>query len=114
MDAIRIESKCLQEFPKENPSPSCMKIATGVMAIARVATTDQNCVGTVFKGFDYQIKVDSSGAGQTNDPKIRRIFQSARTGKVGTKVGTPVANKGNDFRFKIGSVNHNATFCTHV
>ena len=100
MDTCRIKSQCLQEFPKEYPSPSSVEISAGVVAISRMATTDENCVGSIFEGFHNKIEVNSSRAGQADDSHVGRIDQSARTGKVGTEIGTPVANKGNDFWFK--------------
>ena len=127
MDSLRIESEGLQQFAKEYPSPSGMKITAGVMTIAGMTTADQNGIGTIFQCFNDQVKVDSSGTRETNDSQIRRILQSARTGKVGTKIGTPVANEGNDFRFKNVWIAHvpilahieknvkriqNATFCS--
>ena len=111
MNAVSIETERLQQFPKENPTPSSVKIATGVMAIAGMTTADQHCVGTGFEGFDDQVEVNPTGAGEPNDSQVRRILQSACACKVGTEIGTPVADKGDDFRFKNGFVvDHTHTF----
>jgi len=102
----------LQKFPKENPSSSGVKITARVVAIAGMTTADQNSIGTVFEGFDDQIEVNSSCAGETNNSQIRWIFQSACPGEVGTEIGTPVTNEGNDFRFKNSRGAHTDHSCT--
>ena len=109
MNPFRIDPEGLQEFPKKNPTSAGVKITTGVMAIAGMATADQHGIGTGFEGFDDQVKVDPPRTGETNDSQVRRIFQPTRTGKVGTEIGTPVANKRNDFRFKKGWTAHRTT-----
>ena len=112
MNSFGIKAERLQEFPKENPSSSRMKIAAGIMAISRMAPADQNRIGTIFEGFNNQVKVNPAGARQTDDSQVRRIRQSARTGEVGTKIGTPIAYKGNDFWFKGIPFNHTSYFCS--
>jgi len=109
MDPFHIEPEGLQEFPKEDPTSAGVKITTGVMAIAGMATADQHGIGTGFEGFDDQVKVDPPRTGETDDSQVRRIFQPTRAGKVGTEIGTPVANKRNDFRFKKGWAAHRTT-----
>ena len=79
MDALRVDAEREQQFPKEYPTPSCVKIAAGVMAIARMATADQHGISTGFQGLEHEVKINPSGAGQPDNPQVCRIFQSARS-----------------------------------
>ena len=52
MNAVGVEPERLQQFSKENPASSSVKITASVMAVAGMTTADKHRIGTGFEGFD--------------------------------------------------------------
>jgi len=66
-----------------------------------MTTGNQNAVGPFLKGLDDIKRIDSSRAGNSDDPDIGRILNPADTRQIGSRVGTPVADDGGDFRLPL-------------
>jgi hypothetical protein len=73
------------------------------MAIAEMSPGDQNPVGPHLKRFDKEAGVHASGTHEPDDRHIGRILESAHTGKIRSRVSTPVTRECNDLWIKFFS-----------
>jgi hypothetical protein len=67
------------------------------MAVANVSPKDENAVETAFEPLDDMRRIDASGAHRSHDPDGRRVLKPGHSGEVRPGIGTPVAQKGQDF-----------------
>lgn len=63
------------------------------MAIARVATRDQNPVSPLLETLEYQQGIDPPRAGDTDDANVGRISDATGSCHIGTGIATPIAQK---------------------
>ena len=78
-----------------------MRLAVDVMAVTGPTSSDQNAVRTVQKCLDDIFGVHHAAAHHADDFNIRRIGHPGRTGQIGCGKRAPIAEKGDDFRFKL-------------
>jgi len=71
------------------------------MAFAGVSPGHPDPVGPLPQGSQKKLRAHSSGAGDSDDPDIGRIFHATDTRQVGRPVAAPVAQKTDDFGFPI-------------
>ena len=71
------------------------------MAVSGVSPRDPDSVRTMTKGRQQELGADSSGTGNTNDPDIMRVLQTADTGQIGSTIGAPITEKGRYLGFPI-------------
>jgi hypothetical protein len=67
------------------------------MAVTEVATGDEDSICTIGKRFKDEQCVDSSGTHDTDYSDIRRVLDTASTGKVCTGIRAPVTENTKDF-----------------
>jgi hypothetical protein len=73
-----------------------LEIAGEVMAIPGMASENHGSIKTRKKRIRNEHRVDPPRAHHPDDPRIGRILKSGNTGKICTRVGTPVTEKGQD------------------
>jgi predicted Ser/Thr protein kinase len=52
------------------------------MAVTEVAAGDENAVSTISKSLEHEQCIETTGTHDPDDPDIRRILDTAATGKV--------------------------------
>jgi len=77
-----------------------MDITVQVMAFPYVSAGDKNAVKAGFETMDHEDGVYPSGAHGSDDPDRRRILNPRDTCQIRARIGTPVAKKRQDLRFK--------------
>ncbi len=76
-----------------------MVVAGSIMAVAGMAAADYNTVGTALKCAEDKHGIDSARAGNADYLYIRGVVQTIVAGKIGARIGAPVAAEGNNKRF---------------
>jgi len=71
------------------------------MAFAGMSPGHPDPVGPLPQGSQKKLRAHSSGAGNSDDPDVGRIFHSADAGKVSGAVAAPVTQKTDDLGFPI-------------
>ena len=100
VDALKVEAEQVEQFAEQNPAPPGVVVAGGVVAIAGMASGDQDGVGADLESLDQQVEIDATSAGQPDDANVRRILQPGRSRQIGAQVSAPVANVSQDLRFE--------------
>src|SRR3990172_7915667 len=70
-----------------------------VMAFPRMTARDKDAISALLQGLHNIKRVDPARAGNPDYPHVRGILDPADARQVGARVGTPVADDGNDLRF---------------
>jgi len=78
-----------------------LNITLQVMAIAEMSPGDQNAVRPLFVGFQDKYRIHAPGTHHPYRTDIGGVLKPGNSCQVGTRIGTPVAEKCNDFRFKL-------------
>jgi hypothetical protein len=71
------------------------------MAISGMTSENQHPVGAGLKGLQNKLRFNPSGAHHPDNFYIRSIGFPLTACGVGAAVGTPIAQKTHDFRFKV-------------
>jgi hypothetical protein len=67
-------------------------VAFKVVAVTEVTTRDKHTICAVCECLEDEESVDTSGAHHADNPDVGRVLDTTSTGKVGTGIGTPVAD----------------------
>jgi hypothetical protein len=76
------------------------------MAIAGMTPGYQDGIRAHFKGFYQKIKIDTAGAGKPHNPDISGILEPVGSGEIRSQISAPVADIGDNFRFKLACFAH--------
>jgi hypothetical protein len=95
-------SHVFHQVLKQREFASGVIITFQVMAFAGMSPGYPDAVCTFTQGSQKKLRIHPAGTGDSNDPYVRWIFHPSNTCQVGSTVATPVAQKGNDFRFPFG------------
>jgi hypothetical protein len=71
------------------------------MAIADVSPAYKDAVSAFLKRLEYLMRPHCCGTQRAHSPHIRRVLQAAYTGKIRPGVRAPVAQKADDYWFKL-------------
>jgi hypothetical protein len=71
------------------------------MAFTGMSPGYPDTVGAFPHSRQKKLWVHPAGAGNPDDPDVGRVFHPADTGKIGSAVAAPVAQKSRNFRFPI-------------
>jgi hypothetical protein len=66
------------------------------MAVADMSPRHQDPVGALLKGLEDEIGIDPSGTHHPDNPHVGRVLKTAHACKIRSRIGAPVAGKGND------------------
>ena len=66
------------------------------MAVSRMASAHDHTIGSFFKGTEDEHGIDTAGTWNTDNLYIRRIAQTAASGKVCSGVAAPVTAECHD------------------
>ena len=71
------------------------------MAVADVSPGNQYPVGAQLKCLEDEIWIDPAGTHYPDNPHIGRVLKTAHACQIRSRIGAPVAGKGNDPRTKL-------------
>jgi hypothetical protein len=74
------------------------------MAVTDVSAGHQHAVGTLPQRINNKYGINPPRAHDPDGSQVAGILQPGNTGQIRTGVCTPVAQKRNNFRFKIGHI----------
>jgi hypothetical protein len=100
LEPFRLEAQVLQEPFKQGELPTGVVVAGNKMAVTGVATGNPDPVRPVAESRQDELGVQTARAGNPDDPDVRWILETADAGQIGSSVGTPVAEKSDNFRFE--------------
>jgi hypothetical protein len=66
-----------------------------------MAASDENAVGAIAQRLEHELRVYTSAAHNPDRPHIGGVVNSSCTCQVGRAVGAPIAQKSNDYGFKL-------------
>jgi len=89
------DTHVLDEILEQGELSSGVVITFQVMAVTRVSAGDPNSICTLPEGCQEKFGIHPARAGHPDGSYVRRILQSAHTGKIRCPVGAPVTKKGN-------------------
>jgi hypothetical protein len=89
----------------------CIIITIQVMTFARMSPGYPDGIRTFPKGGKNEFRTHTSGAGDPDDPDIRRVLHPADPCQVCGAIGAPVAQKTDDFYIFFGHVNVSPLTC---
>ena len=70
------------------------------MTVTDVSPGHQNPISTHLKCLEDEIGIDTSGTHHADNPHIGRILKTAHTRQISSRIGAPVAGKGDYSRSK--------------
>ena len=76
-----------------------VKVACGVVAVARVAAGNQHAVRAVEQRLDDEQRVNAARTGHTDDAQVCGLGGAGHTGRIRTAIRTPVAEKTYNSKF---------------
>jgi hypothetical protein len=79
------------------------------MAVAGVASADDNAVSALFKSTKNEHRIYTAGAGNADDLYISGVSKSRASRKVRTRIAAPVAAKSNYLGFEFVIYRHIAS-----
>ena len=101
---------CCQQRLEQRHAPEGLEVAVVVMAVARrMAARDDHPVGAFDERLEDELGIDAARAHHADDVHVRRLLHAAHAGRVGGRVGAPVAQKPNDSGFE-AVVTHRFSF----
>ena len=99
VESLVVNAQERQEpFKHFQPAPG-VKVPVGIVAIPRMASGNENAIGTRDEGTYYKHGVNTARARDPDDPKVGRLLEPPDTGGISAAVGTPVTEKSNDSQF---------------
>ncbi|GAM11873.1 hypothetical protein OR1_04197 [Geobacter sp. OR-1] len=101
LEPVQIDPDKFQELSEGGKPPPGVEVAGHVVAVARVATGNQDAVGPFLEGPQDEDRVDPAGAGELHHPDIARVLHPAGAGQVGPGIGAPGADKGHYLGFEV-------------
>jgi len=101
MNPFTLQTKGVKNGLQNCDPSSGLEIATHIVAFAGVSPADENGVCPEQKRAQNIDGIDRSRAHDTDGPEIRGILQPCCPREVGGRGRTPVAEKADDFGFKI-------------
>lgn len=101
MDPIALQAEGIEDGLQDRDSPSGLEIATHIVAFAGVSPPYENGVRPQQERTQNINGINRSRAHDTDGPEIRGILQPRCPREVGGRGRTPVAEKADDFGFKI-------------
>jgi hypothetical protein len=72
-----------------------------VMAFSQVSPHDDDAIGTFNQSIDYQVRVNHARAHYPDGTHVWRILHTGDTRQVSPGICAPVAEKSDDFGFKV-------------
>jgi hypothetical protein len=105
---FRFDAGKSQEFLHEGHSFFGHEVSSQIMAIANMAASDKNTVQPFLKGFQDVMGGYGPGTHDPNGPYIGRVLQPADPCQVSCGIGSPGAQKAENFGFKM--LGHNYLF----
>ena len=76
-----------------------VKVACGIVAVARVAAGNQHAVRAVEQRLDNKQRVNAARAGHADDAQVCGLGGTGHASRIRTAVRTPVAEKTNNSQF---------------
>jgi hypothetical protein len=90
-EPVLIDTHLLDIPLQKMEPPQTFIIPFLVMAIAWMASTDQNAIGPIPECFQYKSRLDPPGTHHPDNMNVTGIFYTRSPCKVGTGVRTPIA-----------------------
>jgi hypothetical protein len=93
LEAVGIDAEHGQELLEHFQAAAGIIVTSGVVAVARMATRDQNAVSTIDECLEHEERVHAAGAGDADDAKVGGLNGTGSTSRVSAAVGAPVTQK---------------------
>jgi hypothetical protein len=104
LQAVGFDSHVFHQIFKQGKFAAGVVITFQVMAFTGMSPGDPDAVCTFPQGGQKEFGTHPAGARYPDNPDIGRILHSADTGKIGSPIAAPVAQKSHNFWFPIGHI----------